>query len=630
MTLMITLVSCDSIDRTFSNAEFRGCAPHNSDKFNANLYVTFGNELTASQIINPSTLEISAGSLDDGDYICPGQIRQQLTNERSEYDFVGKGYGSYFLSCLDFPLQSGPTPGNYSYENSANLNKEYDGGLYCNPEDPCSDVEVGYQTVCSGAPMHAQPFVLTAYNGFSEESVGYTTIVMAGQLTRGDNGNVYNTELSNVMDSTFSIVDWSAPSELGDHNLNIYIEKIIFEAAAYYECNSCPAPPCEKELQYFNYQPDQNIELFSGEVHVVNLIANGSIVNIQANGNPIDPTSGIPVNPDGTPTHITITVSNDGASNTEQNLAMPITVENVVVTSNPSDCFIFTPTTPLPSSAIPVGDTINIEGDLSANPTPTHNCNDANISFNISYEGISEDCNGATPEGNDVWTYNRSKAPDYTCSINDVVGNYGDPITINITTSNIGGGPGGNPSNTYIRILPSGYEEPFNIPSLNAVQSISNYRMITCNYSTPQTIYGYADVNDNISESDENNNQCNATITCTSYPDYVAKCTGGTGYLGDVVQYTVETKNVGQPATNHSITNVSIEGFIINQYPVPGLNTNDIAQESFNFTCMIAGQYNITPYADALFNISELDETNNYEHSCIINCLSNYTCIDYV
>jgi len=45
---------------------------------------------------------------------------------------------------------------------------------------------------------------------------------------------------------------------------------------------------------------------------------------------------------------------------------------------------------------------------------------------------------------------------------------------------------------------------------------------------------------------------------------------------------------------------------------------------------MIAGQYNITPYADALFNISELDETNNYEHSCIINCLSNYTCIDYV
>ncbi len=210
--------------------------------------------------------------------------------------------------------------------------------------------------------------------------------------------------------------------------------------------------------------------------------------------------------------------------------------------------------------------------------------------------------------------------PDYISAISAPLNvPVGDPLPINVTTTNIGQAAAANNSTT--RLLISGYGSStsfdFIIPALgpnggSATNSASN---VHC----PQTpgdlaLLSTADYFGQINESNESNNNDTFTVHCVpgNLPNYVPNITAPSlAFVGHDFIANFTTKNSGTAnATNYSTTHTTFQGAAHDFLVVP-LAANAQQADWSNLSCASAGAKNIVERVNNYGNVTESTYADN-------------------
>ena len=141
-------------------------------------------------------------------------------------------------------------------------------------------------------------------------------------------------------------------------------------------------------------------------------------------------------------------------------------------------------------------------------------------------------------------------------------------------------------------------------------------------------ITGIADFENNVTESNESNNQHRVIVKCVrSLPDLTSLMVGFDGpnftaYVGDSAPMTIVTWNWGYGNTPETITTVNFEDnadWIIG-FRQPPFAERDGNIDDYNYQCRFPGEFSVHSTADAANQVNETNEENNGNNASII-CL---------
>ena len=226
--------------------------------------------------------------------------------------------------------------------------------------------------------------------------------------------------------------------------------------------------------------------------------------------------------------------------------------------------------------------------------------------------------------------------PDLVVEVNAPIEvNLGQEFAVTLVTRNIGNATSANSTtmaNYTICENPTyctAYGQyPASVPSLNPAEyhkfSVSFY----CYEEGYYNLTGIADYENNVTESNESNNQHRVIVRCArGLPDLTSSMWGFDGpnftaYVGDSAPMTIVTWNWGYDNTPKPITTVNFEDnadWIISfrQPPFAGRDGNI---DNYNYQCRFPGEFSVHSTADAANQVNEPNEENNGNPPSII-CL---------